>query len=139
MSAYAQSRMAAYRNVAVQGAVINADPHGLVLMVMDGILQRLHTALHCIEHGDLARKAQLLHSCVTLIAELNGSLNHQDGGEIAANLGGLYDYMSRRLIQANLGNDVALIREVFGLLDEIRGAWTAIGPQVRGAGRPAAA
>ena len=132
MSAYQpQSRMSAYRNVAVQGAVVNADPHGLVQMVMDGTLQRLNTALNCLEHGDLVRKAKLLHSCVTLLAELRGNLNYQDGGELAANLGSLYEYMSRRVIHANLENDSAAIHEVTGLLEEIRGAWAAIGPQVR--------
>jgi len=123
--------MTAYRNVAVQGAVINADPHGLVQMVMDGTLQRLNTALNCLEHGDLVRKSKLLHSCVTLLAELRGNLNYQGGGELATNLGNLYEYMSRRVICANLENDSAAIREVAGLLEEIRGAWVAIGPQVR--------
>lgn len=138
MAAYGSSRMTAYKSVAVQGAVTNADPHGLVQMVMDGTLQRLNTALHCIEHGDLVRKSKMLHSCVTLLTELRGNLNYSEGGELAVNLGNLYEYMTRRVMLGNLNNDSAVIREVQGLLEEIRNAWVAIGPQVRGGARPAA-
>ncbi len=139
MSAYgSNSRMTAYRNVSVQGAVLNADPHGLVQMLLDGTLQRLNTARHCIEHGDLVRKSKLLHTSVALLAELRGNLNYDLGGELAVNLSSLYEYMARQVMLANLNSDPQLIREVIGLLDEIRGAWIAIGPQVRGAAQPAA-
>ena len=75
--------------------------------------------------------AGLLHSAVILIAELRGNLNLQNGGPLAQNLSDLYDYMARRLIQANLNSDAAAVAEVQSLLGEIRGAWAAIGPQVR--------
>jgi flagellar protein FliS len=132
LSSYARnSSLAAYRSVSVHGGVDNADPHRLVQMLMDAIAERLSTARGCIERGDIARKAKLLHSCVTLIAELRGSLNLAGGGELAQNLDSLYDYMTRRLLQANVQSDVAIVIEVLGLLNELRGAWVAIGPEVR--------
>lgn len=132
MSSYARnSSLAAYRSVSVHGGVDNADPHRLVQMLMDAAAERLSTARGCIERGDMARKAKLLHSCVTLVAELRGSLNLAEGGELAQNLDSLYDYMTRRLLQANVQSDVAIVMEVLGLLNEIRGAWAAIGPEVR--------
>ena len=140
MSAYARnSKLATYQSVSVHGSVAGADPHRLVLMLMDGVLERLVIALACIERGDIGRKAQLLHSCTTLIAELRGSLNMKGGGEIARNLSDLYEYMARQLIRANAENKVEIIREVTSLLAEVRGAWVAIGPEIRGSTVSAAA
>ncbi len=140
MSPYSQqSMLAAYRSVSAHGAVANADPHTLVLTVMDATLARLSTAHACIEHKEIRRKAGLLHSSVILIAELRGSLDLRNGGELAQNLSGLYEYMTRRLIHANLNDDIAAVAEVASLLGEIREAWAAIGSQVRQASPPALA
>ena len=139
MSPYSQqSKLDAYRSVSAHGAVADADPHALVLTVMDATLARLSAARACIEHKETRRKAGLLHSSVILIAELRGSLDLNSGGQLAQNLSDLYDYIARRLIHANLNDDVAAIAEVVSLLGEIRGAWAAIGPQVKQAApRPA--
>jgi len=137
LSSYAQnSSLAAYRTVSVHGGVANADPHRLVQMLMDALAERLVTVRGCIERGEVARKAKLLHSCVTLIAELRGSLNLAEGGELAQNLNNLYDYMTRQLLMANVQSDIARVTEVLGLLNEIRSAWIAIGPEVRKAAPP---
>ena len=101
-------------------------------------VERITSARASIERGEIARKAKLLHSAVVLIAELRGSLDLKKGGDLAQNLSDLYDYMARRLIQANLASDPRAITEVLGLLGEIRGAWVAIGPEVKH-GAPAAA
>ena len=128
-----QAKLAAYNTVAVHGGVASADPHGMVMMLLDAATERMAAACGCIEHKDLVRQTRLLHSCVTIIAELRGSLNLAQGGPLAQNLDALYDYMIRQLIQANLHSDAAKVTEVAGLLGEIRSAWIAIGPQVRGA------
>ena len=129
------AKLAAYRSVLAHGAVNGADPHGLVLTLMDAALERMTTALGCLERGELVKKAKLLHSCVRLVTELRGSLNLKDGGEQAANLSGLYDYMVRRLLLANATNDPQRITEALEPLKAIRGAWAAIAP----AGRQVAA
>lgn len=132
MTGYARnSKLAAYQSVSVHGGVAQADPHGLVLMLMDAAVERMTIARGCIERGEIVRKTKLLHSCVTLVAELRGSLDMQRGGNLAQNLSDLYEYMTRQLIRANNDNSIACINEVLGLLNEIRGAWIAIGPEVR--------
>jgi flagellar protein FliS len=133
VSAYARnSKLAAYQSVSVHGTVAGADPHRLVLMLMDGVIERLAAARGCIERGETARKAQLLHSCITLVGELRGSLNLQQGGELARNLSELYEYMTRQLLRANVESNIAPVKEVSSLLSEVRSAWVAIGPEVRG-------
>jgi len=140
VSAYARhSGVAAYQTISTHGGVSGADPHRLVLMLMDGALDRMAVARGCLERnqrGDVGRKAQLLSQCMRIVAELRGSLNLKDGGELANNLNELYDYMSRQLLRANAENNVGCLAEVMSLLGEIRSAWIAIGPEVR-AGAPA--
>ncbi len=142
MSTYARNtKLAAYQSISAHGGVAGADPHRLVLMLMDGALERLTIARGCIERcgrGDIGRKAQLLSQCVSIIGELRGGLNLQQGGELARNLSDLYEYMTRQLLRANVDNNAGYIAEVQALLGEIRSAWIAIGPEVR-AGAPSAA
>ena len=123
--------LAAYQRVSAHGGVAGADPHGLVMMLMDAAVERMTAALGCIERGEVARKAKLLHNCVNIIGELRGSLNLADGGTLAQNLSNLYDYMVRRLLLGNANGDPKPITEVLNLLNEIRTAWVAIGPSVR--------
>lgn len=139
MNPYSQhSKLAAYRSVSAHGAVADADPHSLVLILFDAILGRLTAARSCIEQGEVTRKAGLLHSSVVLLTELRGSLDMHHGGSLAQNLSDLYEYMTRRLVHANATNDAGAVSEVLGLLGDIRAAWAAIGPEVRAEAMPAA-
>jgi len=132
VSAYARnSKVAAYQSVSVHGGVAGADPHRLVLMLMDGALERMAIARGYIERGQIAKKAQALHQCVSIVNELRGSLNLAQGGALAQNLSDLYDYMLRQLLRANVDSDLKCVKEVASLMGEIRGAWLAIGPEVR--------
>lgn len=132
MSSFARkSSLAAYQSVSAHGAVADADPHRLVQMLLDATMERMVTARACIERGEMTRKAKLLHSCVTLVAELRGSLNMKDGGPLAQNLSALYEYIAHQLLMANVQSDVNKITEAMSLLNEIRSAWIAIGPEVR--------
>ena len=134
-----QAKLAAYNTVAIHGGVASSDPHAMVMMLLDAAAERMSAACGCIEHKKMVRKSKLLHSCVAIIAELRGSLNLAQGGPLAQNLDSLYDYMIRQLMLGNLNSDAAKIKEVLGLLHEIRSAWMAIGPSVRGAAPDAAA
>lgn len=117
-----------YRQTAVQSAVLEASPHRLVALMLAGIRERLQLALACMEKGDIARKGQAISEASMIIGELDGSLDHKGGGDIAAGLSALYAYAQRRLVEANLHNDPARLQEVDGLIAEIEGAWQAIAP-----------
>lgn len=132
MSAFPQaSKVAAYSSTAAHGGVAAADPHKLVLMLMDGAIERIRAAQGCMSRGETGEKAQLIHRAVAIIGELQASLDMSGGGQIAANLSELYDYMSRRLLQATLENKTELLEEVGKLLHEIRSAWVAIPAEAR--------
>jgi flagellar protein FliS len=125
------SKLAAYQSVSVHGGVANADPHTMVQMLLDAASERMAIARGCIERKEKGRQAALLHSTVMIIGELRGSLNIGEGGPLAQNLCDLYDYMIRQLVVANARSDGNVVLEVSRLLDEIRSAWVAIGPEVR--------
>ena len=132
MNAYARtSNLAAYQNAATHGGVAASDPHGLIVMLMDGALERIATARGCMQRGDITEKARLLNRTVSIVAELRGSLDLSAGGQIAANLSELYDYMNRRLMAALANNQLEPLDEVSKLLADIRSAWVAIPQQAR--------
>jgi flagellar protein FliS len=132
MAGFSQaSSIAAYKSVATHGAAVEAEPHQLISLLMDGALERLLSARGSIERGDLVTKAGLLHRVGAIIDELRCSLDHTAGGTVAANLDRLYEYMMRRVLAANLKNDVAAIDEVLKLLRQIRDSWNAIPQQHR--------
>jgi flagellar protein FliS len=127
MTAYSRSsNLAAYQTVAAHGGVSAADPHQLIVMLMDGALERIASARGAMEHGAMEAKSRLLHRAVAIVDELRASLNMQAGGQIAANMGDLYDYVGRQLMRANLENRTELLDEVSHLLREIRSAWIQI-------------
>jgi len=117
------AKLAAYRSTAVHSGVDAADPHRLIVMMMDGALERIATARGLMQHGGGAEKAQLLHRAVAIIDELRNCLDFKGGGTIATNLDSLYEYMCQRLMQANASNKPEWLDEVSRLLNEIRPAW----------------
>ena len=126
------SKLAAYRSASVHSGVDAADPHRLVVMLMDGALERIATARGLMTNGTgAAERAQLLHRAVAIIDELRNSLNFKAGGAIATNLDALYEYMCQRIMQANAQNKPEWLDEVSRLLNEIRSAWLQI-PQANG-------
>jgi flagellar protein FliS len=132
MLGYAKSsNLAAYQSAAAHGGVAASDPHRLIVMLMDGALERISTARGCMERKETSEKARLINRAVSIIGELRNSLDLSKGGQIAANLAELYDYMCRRLLLATSENKPEMLDEVSTLLHEIRSAWLAIAPEGR--------
>ncbi len=117
-----------YRQTQVETTVMEADPHRLVSMLLSGACDRIRLAEACLERNDQARKGKAIGEACAIVGHLNGSLDHEAGGEIAGNLSSLYDYVARRLTEANLNNSSEALRESLGLLSEIGSAWSAIAP-----------
>jgi flagellar protein FliS len=121
-----------YRKVGVTTSVSEADPHKLVALLFAGACQRIRLAQASLLQGDQARKGKAIGEACAIVGHLNGSLDHEAGGEIAANLSSLYEYLMHRLTQANLHNDDAALTEALELLGEINSAWDAIPADQRG-------
>jgi len=120
---YQQAAIKQYRNVNAQSAITDASPHQLIAMLIDGSLARLASAKGGIERNDYAAKGVNIGKAVDIINGLQNSLDMEVGGDIAANLYRLYDYMVRRLMDASIKNDAAIVDEVVSLLKEIKDGW----------------
>jgi flagellar protein FliS len=121
----------AYRRVAAETSVQSADPHQLVGLLFDALLQSIANARGAIARHDIAAKGEALGKAVRIIEEgLKAGLNLREGGEIAANLHQLYGYSVLRLTQANLRNDASALEEVVGLIEPLAESWK----QIRGRG-----
>ncbi|MDM7942399.1 MAG: flagellar export chaperone FliS [Hydrogenophaga sp.] len=118
---------ARYQTVNNVGAVTGRDPIELVILVYDRIGDKLLMAEAAIAANRRAELGELVQQVVDLIEQgLVAALDHERGGDVAVNLGRVYAYCVRRLLHANLWRDVVALREVAGLLAELREGWAFI-------------
>jgi flagellar protein FliS len=122
----ALTAMRQYKSVNTQVQAVDASPHRLIQMLLEGGLARLAQARGAMERGDVGKKGELIGQAISIIGGLREGLNLELGGEIAVNLDKLYEYMAMRLLAANLHNDLAAMEEVSGLLRNVKAGWDAI-------------
>lgn len=127
---YSKSALSQYQRISTQTGVVDADPHRLVQLLLDGALDRIAQARGALAAGDAAATGEALGKAVGIISGLQGCLDKEQGGEIADNLDRLYDYMTLRLMDVHTEKDPAPLDEVGSLLATIRGAWEAIREEV---------
>lgn len=125
-----RSAVQQYQSVSLQSEIAGASPHRLIQLLMEGVLSKIAMARHCIDSSNIAGKGENISTAISIIDGLRASLDKERGGEIAANLDNLYDYMERRLLQANIKSDKAILDEVSGLIGEVKSAWDAIASEV---------
>jgi len=121
---YSANGTQAYAKIGVESAVMSANQQQLVSMLFDGALSALVRARLFLQDGNNEGKGLSLSKAINIIENgLKLGLVEGSGDELTDNLVGLYAYMVRRLLQANLRNDVEAIEEVEGLLRNIADAW----------------
>ncbi len=131
---YTNSRSAAnaYAKVGLETGVVAASPHQLIVMLYEGAELSVRMAIKHMNEGDVTQKCAAISKASRIILDgLQAALDPQQGGDIAARLDGLYEYMNKRLMLANLNNQTAPLEEVLGLLRELREAWQQIGGTAR--------
>ena len=122
----AVSAMKQYQQVSVHSGIMDASPHRLVQMLMEGTLEKIALAKGNMANNEVSKKGENISKAIAIIGGLQTSLNKDKGGEIAENLNNLYDYMSRRLVIANSRNDEGILDEVASLMVEIKMSWDGI-------------
>lgn len=127
-----------YRQHGLRHEIQSATPHRLIQMMMERVLLNISVARRHMQSGSIGPKGEQISAAINIISGLQTSLNHEHDARLSGNFDALYDYMSRRLVEANLHNEVAGLDEVAGLMREIKMAWDTIGEQL-GASQQAAA
>ena len=129
--------MREYQQMNSQGAVEEASPHRLIQLLMERALTKIAVARGHMDRDAVAEKGEQISDAIDIITLLRASLNDKPDRGMAGNFDALYDYMTRRLVEANLGNDVGLLDEVTVLMRELKEAWDAIADQAETIEAPA--
>lgn len=115
--------LSAYAETSVNSSVEGASPEQLIQLLFNRLLEHLEHSCGYIEQGLLSEKITALSKAINIVDGLRLSLNHESAPELSGNLESLYDYMTRRLLEANLHNDKDIVQEVLVLVRDISSAW----------------
>ncbi|MFC7321890.1 flagellar export chaperone FliS [Halobacillus campisalis] len=107
----------AYQN----NSVVTASPGELTLMLYNGCIKFIRAGKKAMENKEIEQKNTVIQKAQAIIRELMVTMN-QDYA-VAEDVLPLYEYMNRRLIEANIQNDPAILDEVEGLVTEFRDTW----------------
>ena len=126
-SAYSPRAANAYQRINVETSMHTIDQHQLVALLYEGVLSSIATARGALARGDVLGKVNAISKALRILEEgLITALDRVDGGELARNLGDLYEYCMRRLILANARNDDAMMQEVMRLIEPVALGWNEI-------------
>ncbi|MFC0187377.1 flagellar export chaperone FliS [Fictibacillus aquaticus] len=107
----------AYQNNSVQ----TAPPGELTLMLYNGCLKFIAAGKKAIAEGNAEAKNTNLLKAQRIIQEFMVTLDRNVA--VSENLMTMYDYMNRRLIEANIKSSEEILSEVEGLVSELRDTW----------------
>ncbi|MCE5326287.1 MAG: flagellar export chaperone FliS [Planctomycetaceae bacterium] len=116
------SRLAAY----TENKIATQTGGKIVVMLYEGAIRFLKRAVAQIEAQDWEGKNVSIQKAQAVIDELRAALNKQAGGDVADNLWKLYDFMYRRLVEANIRKDIARIGEVIAIMEDLLQGWRGI-------------
>ena len=117
------ARAAAYDELASKSIVMGASSHGLVALLFQEFDSSLQAAEFYADQDDVASMREKIGKASKILGGLQGSIDVDKGGEIAANLAELYRFCLRELINANINADKKIITSVRNLIAPIQQAW----------------
>lgn len=118
--------LADYTEGNVTSRALVANKVELIQMLFDGLIDAICAARGHMQRKAIEPKCQAIGRASRIVIGLKSALDTERGGELARNLSELYDYVLRRLMHANVHNDLEALQEVQGLMGEIQQAWRAV-------------
>ncbi len=100
---------------------MTASPEELVMMLYNGIIRFVNEAKQAIDDKNIERAHNSITRAQDIVLELMSTLDMQY--DISKNLYSIYDYISRRLIEANLKKDKVALDEVESLISDLKDTW----------------
>lgn len=132
MFGFGQRSAEAYSQVGLETSVQTADPYRLILLLFEGARDAITLARTALDNKQIEARGLAISKAIDIITNgLKASLDVEQGGNLAQQLADLYEYMTLRLLHANLRNDRAALDEVLALLEEIHSAWREIPSDAR--------
>ncbi len=114
----------------IESLVLNATPSRLVVLTYDGAIQSLERAIAMIDAGEIESRYWAVEKATDFVTELYMSLDHEQGGEIAQNLGCIYTFILSRLPRINFYNDKQTAADCIALLKQLRDSWDELDAQI---------
>ena len=112
-----------YQNVDLSSRIESASPHGLVAILFDELLKSLDAMSAAARRRDFGQRGMKQSRALSILHGLEGSLDYENGGEIAKSLATIYAEARRLIIAAGRDNDAELIARAREMLDQIASAW----------------
>ena len=116
-----------YQKIGAQAQTSEASPHRLVQMLMEGGLDRIAQAKGAMERNDIPNKGILIGKAIGIVGGLLEGLDLDNQSDSVGELASLYEYMMKRLTEANAKTDPKILDEVADLLRTVKEGWDAIG------------
>ena len=110
-----------------------AFPSRLVVMLYDEAIAGLETAKDAIGRGDIEGRCNATTRTAEVISQLYLALDMEQGGAIAENLGGIYNFVLTQLPAINFRNDAQIAEQCIRLLTPIRESWFELDERIRSA------
>ena len=104
-----------------KNAVQTASPAKLTLMLYDGAVKFTNIAIEAIEAGDIEKAHNNIVKARNIIVEFRSTLDMKY--PVAKDFDVVYDYIYRRLVEANMKKDKDILEEVLGHLRTMRDTW----------------
>lgn len=115
--------MANAYNTYKQSSVSYASKEQLLLMLVDGASRFAKIARQAIVDKNVPKAHENIVKTENIFYELMATLDVQRGGEWAKSIMQVYEFITRRLTDANMTKDVKILDEVIPLIDDIRDTW----------------
>ena len=109
-----------YKKASVQ----SANKEKILLMLYEGAIKFVKKAIKANDEKDIAERGHNIGKAYDIIMELNNTLNHSVGKEIAENLESLYVYMTGQLTQANITGNRENLENTLKILKTLHEGWT---------------
>ena len=111
-----------------RGAVENASPVGLVVILYDLLINDLREAVEAIARKNVEERSKAVKHAFLVLQQLEGSLDRDNGGEAARNLSSFYAVMRARIFEAHTKVNAEILHEQVTLLLDVRQAWEKVDP-----------
>ncbi|AYO22391.1 flagellar export chaperone FliS [Vibrio owensii] len=118
-----------YQQVDLDAQAASANPHQLVVMLIDGLLDEIERIRGHLASSRLEAKGVSINKCMNILIGLSSALDDENGGEIAENLRQLYDFCQIELYYASTQNDAARLDNVERVMGNVREGWMNFGQQ----------
>jgi len=125
----AQAALKNYSSVKVDAAIEGANPHQLIQMLFDGLLERIAQMKGAMEQKNIELKSQKVNQAVDILFGLRDSLNLEQPTDLSLRLDSLYEYIQNQLRKAHQSNNAALLDECTTLIAEVSSGWRDMGEQ----------